>query len=151
MKFLNTLFLAIILILSGCSGVPKSPVAPTAYPSIQLETPDATASSWLPPAISPTPESPLKLRLWLPPQFDPASDSPAGRLLQARLEQFQRSNPRVLIETRVKAVNGPGGLLDSLTTARAAAPEALPDLVALPRDLMETAARFKACCSRWMI
>lgn len=80
------------------------------------------------------------MRLWLPPQFDPASDSPAGLLLQARLDEFQRRNPRVSIETRVKAVSGPGGLLDSLTTASAAAPQALPDLVALPRDLLETAA-----------
>ncbi len=61
-------------------------------------------------------------------------------LLQARLDEFQRRNPRVSIETRVKAVSGPGGLLDSLTTASAAAPQALPDLVALPRDLLETAA-----------
>jgi len=61
-------------------------------------------------------------------------------LFQRRLDEFQRRNPRVTIETRVKAVSGPGGLLDSLTTASAAAPQALPDLVALPRDLLETAA-----------
>ena len=41
---------------------------------------------------------------------------------------------------RIKAPDGPGGLLDSLTTASAAAPLALPDLVALPRPIMETAA-----------
>jgi ABC-type glycerol-3-phosphate transport system substrate-binding protein len=37
-------------------------------------------------------------------------------------------------------VDGAGGLLDTLTTASAAAPLALPDLVALPRPVLETAA-----------
>jgi multiple sugar transport system substrate-binding protein len=140
MRLFGTLFLVMILILSGCAGFPESPVATTAYPAIQLPVSDATASAWSPPTPSPTPEGPHRLRLWLPPQFNSASDSPAGMLLQARLDEFQRLNPRISIETRVKALNGPGGLLDSLTTASAAAPQALPDLVALPRDFMETAA-----------
>jgi hypothetical protein len=44
------------------------------------------------------------------------------------------------IEVRIKALEGVGGLLDSLSTASAAAPQALPDLVALPRSLVEEAA-----------
>ena len=44
------------------------------------------------------------------------------------------------MEVRIKALDGPGGLLDSLTTASAAAPMALPDVVALPRPDLETAA-----------
>jgi ABC-type glycerol-3-phosphate transport system substrate-binding protein len=140
MRFLFTFFLVLLLFLSACAGLSGSPLAPPAYPAIQLQVPEATASAWSPPVPSPTVEGPLKLRLWLPPQFSPASGSPAGLLLQARLNEFQRRNPRVSIETRVKAVSGAGGLLDSLTTASAAAPQALPDLVALPRDLMETTA-----------
>jgi ABC-type glycerol-3-phosphate transport system substrate-binding protein len=46
----------------------------------------------------------------------------------------------VRIEVRVKAVEGAGGLLDSLTTTSAAAPLALPNLIALPRHLLEPAA-----------
>ena len=140
MRFTGTLFLVLILTLPGCGGLPEPLVAPAAYPAIPAPVSGATASAWSPPTPSPTPEGPLKLRLWLPSQFDPASDSPAGVLLQRRLDEFQRRNPRISIETRVKAVSGPGGLLDSLTTASAAAPQALPDLVALPRDLLETAA-----------
>ncbi len=140
MKFFVQLLLALVLILPGCAGLPVAPTVPPAYPTVQPQVSEATASAWSPPTPSPTPEGPLKLRLWLPPQFDPAADSPAGVLLQARLDEFQKRNPRVTIETRVKAVSGPGGLLDSLTTASAAAPQALPDLVALPRDLLETAA-----------
>jgi ABC-type glycerol-3-phosphate transport system substrate-binding protein len=140
MKLFLKLFLVLVLLLPGCAGLPQAPTASPAYPAVQPQVTEATASAWSPPTPSPTPEGPLKLRLWLPPQFDPASDSAAGMLLQARLDEFQKRNPRVTIETRVKAVSGPGGLLDSLTTASAAAPQALPDLVALPRDLLETAA-----------
>jgi multiple sugar transport system substrate-binding protein len=140
MRIFGTLFLALSLMLSSCSSLPQSPVASTTHPASQLQVTEATASARSPLTPSPTPEGPLRLRLWLPPQFNLASDSPASKLLLARLDEFQRRNPRVSIETRVKAVNGPGGLLDSLTTASAAAPQALPDLVALPRDLMETAA-----------
>jgi ABC-type glycerol-3-phosphate transport system substrate-binding protein len=45
-----------------------------------------------------------------------------------------------VVEVRVKAPVGPGGMLDSLTSASAAAPLSLPDLVALPRPELETAA-----------
>jgi ABC-type glycerol-3-phosphate transport system substrate-binding protein len=82
----------------------------------------------------------VTLRLWLPPEFDPYSASPAGDLLKARLEEFTAQNPGVNIEIRLKAVQGAGGLLESLVTTNAAAPLALPDLVALPRPLLESAA-----------
>jgi ABC-type glycerol-3-phosphate transport system substrate-binding protein len=76
----------------------------------------------------------------LPPELDPNSGSPAGEVLKDRLEEFTSRRPEAQIEVRIKAPDGPGGLLDSLTTANAAAPLALPDLVALPRPTMETAA-----------
>jgi hypothetical protein len=41
---------------------------------------------------------------------------------------------------RIKALDGPGGLLDALSAANAAAPLALPDLILLPRPQLETAA-----------
>ena len=99
----------------------------------------------IPVAPGTTPSSPslpgvVTLRIWLPPEFDPYSASPAGNLLKARLEEFTAQNPGVNIEVRLKAVQGAGGLLESLVTASAAAPLALPDLVALPRPLLESAA-----------
>jgi ABC-type glycerol-3-phosphate transport system substrate-binding protein len=44
------------------------------------------------------------------------------------------------INVRVKAASGTGGLLDALTATGAAAPDALPDLIALGRPDLETAA-----------
>jgi ABC-type glycerol-3-phosphate transport system substrate-binding protein len=61
-------------------------------------------------------------------------------LLQQRLNEFRKRRPGVELEIRIKAVYGPGGLLDSLSAASAAAPQAAPDLIALPRDLLEAAA-----------
>jgi len=56
------------------------------------------------------------------------------------LDEFTQRRPGVRLELRIKAVNEPGGLLESLTTTSAAAPQILPDLVALPRPILETAA-----------
>jgi ABC-type glycerol-3-phosphate transport system substrate-binding protein len=49
-------------------------------------------------------------------------------------------NPGVLIHVRIKAPSGPGGLLESLTAAAAAAPAALPSVIALNRGDLEAAA-----------
>jgi ABC-type glycerol-3-phosphate transport system substrate-binding protein len=76
----------------------------------------------------------------VPPQFSPLEENTAGSLLQARLDEFIAGREDVHIEVRVKALDGPGGLLDSLTTASASAPLAMPDLIALPRPMLETAA-----------
>jgi ABC-type glycerol-3-phosphate transport system substrate-binding protein len=80
------------------------------------------------------------LRLWLPPHFDPAADTQAGKLLRARLDEFTGQHPGVRIEVRVKALEGSGGLIDSLMAANAAAPQAMPDLIALSRPALEVAA-----------
>ncbi len=140
------ILLLLVISLVGCdalgslSGTP----APITTALESEETPDA--------AITPQPETPsetesppqlpevITLHLWLPPEFDPNDGTPAGNLLKARLEEFTAQNPGVSIEVRLKAVQGAGGLLESLVTASAAAPLALPDLVALPRPLLESAA-----------
>lgn len=132
--------------LAGCNapGQPAATPTPAALTSESQGTP-GTIGTPLTPApgtAQPAPTLPgvVTLRLWLPPEFDPYSASPAGDLLKARLEEFTAQNPGVNIEVRLKAVQGAGGLLESLVTASAAAPLALPDLVALPRPLLESAA-----------
>jgi multiple sugar transport system substrate-binding protein len=134
------LFAAFLLV--GCEGI----LAPLGTPTPQV-TPQATQTE-LPtqqaaletPAQTATPPGPVTLRIWVPPQFDPTQQTLAGELMRSRIAEFSSRRPSVRVEVRVKAVDGPGGLLDSLTTASAAAPLALPDLVALPRPLQETAA-----------
>ncbi len=135
MKFLRTTMLFVLILAVGCSGLSATNGTPT-----KVSGPTATPTSPPAPQVTNTPSGPKILKLWLPPQFDPDLDEPASQILKARLEEFTARRPDVRVEVRIKALDGPGGLLDSLTTANAAAPLALPDLVALPRPLMETAA-----------
>jgi ABC-type glycerol-3-phosphate transport system substrate-binding protein len=100
--------------------------------------PTATAEPTVP--ATATPAGPQTLTLWLPPQFDPAAGTPAGNLLKTRLAEFTTRKPNVQIDVRIKDIEGPGGLLDMLGTASAAAHQALPDLVILPSEQLETAA-----------
>ena len=135
----------IIMVLStglvGCAGpgdAVSTPViqqtpTPTGLPSV-LETDFPTPTQLI---ASP---STVKIRIWIPPQFDPASGSAAGEILRKRLDEFAQQRPGVEIQVRVKALSGPGGMLDSLSTTSAAAPLAMPDIVALPRELLEAAA-----------
>jgi multiple sugar transport system substrate-binding protein len=142
--FPRQILLAFLMILAaGCSSLPFQ----TATPDLEV-TPETTlaATPSLGPAFTPsppgegTPSGPVTLILWLPQQFDPNSGTPAATLLKDRLEEFSLRRPGVRLDVRLKTIDGTGGLLDSLTAASAAAPLALPDLIALPRPLMETAA-----------
>lgn len=154
----NLFLLLLLLLLPGCglveaAGLPaflSSPTATAALGATAGPTPSRTPAA---PSAAQTPaatstgaaESPSsgrvdKLILWLPPEFDPYNDSPAGDLLRERLALFSQQNGGVKIEVRVKAASGPGGLLDSLSAASAAAPRALPSVVALSRADLEAAA-----------
>jgi len=130
-------FLIVILGLVGCSPLTPTAAPPT-VPEIvatpTLEAPLPTAE----PEIQEN--SPVTLTIWIPPDFDPANGSSAGVIFQTRLDEFTQRRSNVRIETRVKDIEGPGGILDTLSTAGAAAPLALPDLVALPHHSLENAA-----------
>jgi multiple sugar transport system substrate-binding protein len=135
---LKKLILIFLLVfLGGCAGSPtpapdqvvfgQPPLPPTEGPTLSpiegVEPPDAHV-----------------LRVWVPPEFDPASGTEAAQIFLARLEEFSVLYPDIQVEVRVKASVGPGGMLDSLSATQAVAPESLPDLVALPRPVLETAA-----------
>jgi multiple sugar transport system substrate-binding protein len=135
MKSSRLLVSLLLLVAAGCSGLNlPGDSTPTSQPAVSPSpTPIPTET------LTPTPSNPETLTLWLPPEFDPQGGSSAARILQERLDEFSQRR-EVRIEVRIKAASGPGGLLDSLTTANAAAPLALPDLVALPHPTLETAA-----------
>lgn len=79
------------------------------------------------------------LTVWLPPAFDIAGGNLAANMLQTRFAEFVEQHPQVRVETRVKAEEGTGGLLDSLLGAQAAAPLSQPDLILLPHVQLQTA------------
>jgi multiple sugar transport system substrate-binding protein len=146
MKYFRVGLAILLLALVGCNlpaGVrlPGFLFPATATPPVE-PTPSATET----PQTAATPQAtggtpvPQSLVLWVPPGFDPAADTPSGKLLKARLAAFSRENGGVQVFVRVKAPSGPGGLLESLSSAAAAAPLAMPSLVALSRPDIETAA-----------
>ena len=129
-------YLLMLVMLLGCN-IPTSPQETTPAP-LPTNTVAVTATNT--PSI-PTPEAQITtLRIWVPPQFDPSAETPAAELFNARLKEFALRRPETKIEVRVKALEGQGGILDSLITSNAAAPLAVPDLVIMPREMMETAA-----------
>lgn len=132
---------ALGLLLAACTTA-----SPTAGPSIAW-TPTPPAAG----AVTPTPATPppsatpaagaTTLRVWLPPDFAPdASISLGGKVLAAQLAQFEQAHANVVVETRIKAVSGPGGLLHALTTAYNVAPAILPNVIALNHDDLAAAA-----------
>jgi multiple sugar transport system substrate-binding protein len=123
------------LFLGACSGFALGSEPSSATGTTLQEAPSADST------ISATSQSagPITLTIWLPPEFDPAGgDLPATMLLN-RLNDFTEQHPQVLIDVRVKAEEGSGGLLDSLLGAFSAAPLALPDLVLMPSSLLPLA------------
>lgn len=116
--------------LPGISSAGGGTTTPTKMLTVSTPTPQVT----------PTESGPLRLTLWLPPKFDPQSGTLAGNLLKERLAEFGTNHPDVELEVRIKAVEGVGGLLETLRTASSVAPGAVPSLIALPRADLETAA-----------
>jgi len=140
-----TSWLAAALLLAGCSSLPRLPFLDT-EPSPTSRVQRATQSLPSTPVPARTKAAtaaavgPEVITLWLPPQFDPSGTGPAAKLLTDRLNSFMDQNPGVEVQVRIKAASGPGSLLETLSAASAAAPSALPSLIALSRSDLETAA-----------
>jgi ABC-type glycerol-3-phosphate transport system substrate-binding protein len=133
-----TFFIALmlILLLVKCSSGMSYTIA-TATPSVD-GTDSIAGSEQTPESI---PESGQQIiTIWLPPEFDPSNGSAAGEILNNRLLAFEQLYPGVDVQVRIKALDGSGGLMESLTVTSAAAPQALPSLIALPRAGVEEAA-----------
>lgn len=141
--FLPVLLGALVLgsLLAGCQlqdlFLPTATL--TAAPTDLLttnSTPEPNAAL----AVVSTSVAQTRLVIWLPPQFDPSLDTKAAALLLQRLDAFESIHPDVTVEVRIKSVDGRGGLLDSLSTASNAAPKALPALILLSAEDLESAA-----------
>ena len=144
-------FLLILAIsISGCSfsanSIQSIFVSPTPFSADESTL--TTPTSILPEAettltvVSPNSSeitTQHELTLWVPPQFDPNAETAAAIAFKNRLQSFMLDYPNVNVNVRIKAQTGTGGLMESLTTTSAAAPEALPTLILLNRSSLETA------------
>ena len=118
------------------TSVTASPVGTSATPTPQTETPSNVTPTG---TASPTTNARV-LRIWLPPEFDPNTGNPPARILKQRLDDFEAEHPGLELDIRIKADEGEAGLVNSLSVTSLAAPVALPDLIALSRPALETAA-----------
>jgi len=114
----------------------SSPAGPSATSAPQIGTPANVTPTG---TDSPTSEARV-LRIWLPPEFDPNSGTPPSNILKQRLNDFEAQHPGLQLEIRIKADEGESGLVNSLSVTSMAAPAVLPDLIALSRPALETAA-----------
>ena len=127
------------LILMACSSLPVlQNMIPGSARTQAANTP-------LPPTPEPT-ATPVEetnqitsLRIWVPPQFLPEESSTGGNLLLSRMEEFKTRRPQLEVNIRSKALEGESGMLENLRAAQSAAPLIMPDIIALPREMMEQA------------
>lgn len=144
--FSRLAFVFLTLTLVGCTSglINRSTLVPATASVTPESTPLAPTGGTETPgdglATAQPDETVHVLTIWVPPQFDPESSAPAGALLKARLQEFENAHLGVKVNVRIKAETGPGSLLETLSTANAAAPDALPDLVSLPQADLEVAA-----------
>ena len=136
-----TIMLLLVVGISSCNlpslGQIISSNPPTMTPDeIQVSpTPAPTATQEV---SAPRSQSVI---IWLPPQFDPRTGTEESNLFLSRLDEFNTRRPQVEIQVRVKELAGEHGLIESLRTTKAAAPIIVPDIIALPRSLMEEAVK----------
>lgn len=132
------LLLTVLMASAGCSAPSEQPSQTPVQPT--EGTPVSLTPTAVPPQPTATEAAARPLWIWVPPQFDPNADTQQARLFRSRLDAFETENPDVLVQVRVKAASGAGGLLEALSATRAAAPGSLPSLVILPRLELESAA-----------
>jgi ABC-type glycerol-3-phosphate transport system substrate-binding protein len=143
-KMIVNIGLVAVLLLSACESLPfeipwlvndvPTPTKASEEVGEATPTPDTT------PAVEETPQPVTRLTIWVPPEMDPELETEASVLFANRLKAFSEANDGIEISVRIKASSGVGGLLDALTASSSAAPGTLPDIIALSRTDMETAA-----------
>jgi len=130
----NAYCVILALLISGCSSLAPLLATPTPAPVLEAtSTPQATPTVTAPA----TTNLPRLLRIWLPPRFDPDVETSAAGLLKQRLQDFENEYPNIQLEVRIKSETD---ILNTLTVTNNAAPEAMPDLIALSYSDMRTVA-----------
>ena len=132
----RNIHLLLALVLVGCSSLAPLLSPPTSVPA--LEATSTPLAIPIPTPTAPATDRSRLLRIWLPPRFDPNTGTPSGDLFKARLQEFQSEYPSINIEIRIKSDID---ILNTLAVTNLAAPEAMPDLIALSySDMQEIAA-----------
>jgi len=132
------------LTLSACDLLQNDGDAETAEEDAEaIVIPDATADVA---QITPVFEVPatttpaaVDLKVWIPPEIAVRTET-GTQTMADQLTNFNAKNPDIVIRVEQKRVQGDGGILSYLRTGRSVAPSVLPDLIAIPTELLPSAA-----------
>lgn len=137
------LLLALALVLGACAFSGEDDNA-ASTPTVELPTPANTPARPVngEPFRETTSTQPLiTFTVWTVPDISPRTEVPGGSALLEQLEAFDASHPDLELFVELKNVSGQGGMLSYLRTGRTIAPSILPDMLLLPSNQLNTAAR----------
>ena len=142
MRYILTILLGFLLILSGCSGTykPESTINLLTPNPVIMTTPPDTAHPGEIQTGEPNDNKPVTLIMWVPDDFTVSSSEQVQKLLIDRLDTFEKANPGIIVDLRFKNVKLKESMMDLLNTTSRVAPSVLPDVILLNRSDMETAA-----------
>jgi ABC-type glycerol-3-phosphate transport system substrate-binding protein len=126
-------------LLAACDALSQTGLVnePVAAPSPEGMVPEATATAAVPATQAPLPASvPEQLRIWLPAEIG-ARTPGAAETLTMQLREFNARHPELELVVEQKPFDGPGGILAYLRAGREVAPGILPDVVAVPGQMIE--------------
>jgi ABC-type glycerol-3-phosphate transport system substrate-binding protein len=132
------------LILTACdllSNSGETAVTPEPTATIQQTVVSTTIVPNIPNVtipVTPTQETGT-LRIWLPPSIAERTEAGAS-VLTDQISLYEQENPQVTLVLERKRARGSGSILDYLRTGHLIAPGIMPDLVAVPTDLLPTMA-----------
>jgi len=115
----------------GCRSTPTPDSTPP-ITSAPLPTPAQTEANTPGPPVTPTsfpPEKPSTLTVWITELVSPVEGDERSPIFEAQILAFEATHPGLTVVVHHKKAEGTGGLEDFLTTASAAAPAVLPDLM----------------------
>ncbi|MDX2137685.1 MAG: extracellular solute-binding protein [Chloroflexota bacterium] len=122
----HILYLCMTALVVACTPTTVAP--PTATPAVinaasTVQTPVAT-----PTAVE---ASAITLHVWLPDALAGLDSVDTGDVLSEQISSFESAYPNIEIDLRLRATMGSGGILETMRSASAVAPSALPDITLL--------------------
>jgi arabinogalactan oligomer/maltooligosaccharide transport system substrate-binding protein len=136
-KHLRLILFALVLVsLASCSLFRSEDKETPAPPVATVRATDSGTPSGTSSPVAGTPsdsgeeEGSETLVLWTSEDYAPNNETNGGKRLLEQIQAFQQDRS-VSVDVILKKRSGSGGLLDFLTTATAAAPAVLPDLITL--------------------
>ena len=104
-----------------------------------VATPGAPMNTAIP-TLPPVPVETAPLLFWLPAALTAPQDEVAGAIFEQSIRDFENSDQDALVDWRIKAADGVGGILSTLRNAYEVAPAAIPDVMLLRREELALAA-----------